>query len=189
MERCPCCNARLSGAVLCPRCKANLGAVINSEKAAQYWLSKAIQNWQESKTEQSFEALDLSLHLKKTRLALVFRDFLIQQQCQDILELLAQKKVVPAKQQLYKIRNFLPYSELLQQLQLFTEYLLVKKSKTVQPSHPVIEFVTKQLENRENFLYRMWDIVTLSNDHPRKILKRQGSPSFLPTKVTPSDLT
>ncbi len=132
MERCPCCNARLAGAVLCPRCKANLKAVINSEKAAHYWLSKSMQNWQESKTEQCLDALGLSLHLKKTKLALVFREFLICQQCRDLLELLALQQVLPAKQQLYRIRNLLPHSELLQQLQTFTEYLLVDKPEKIQ---------------------------------------------------------
>ena len=129
MERCPCCNARLGTATLCPRCKADLNTVICSEKAAQYWLSKAIQNLQESKTEQSIDALGVSLRLKKTELALVFRDFLIRQQCQNILDLLAQKQVLPAKQQLYKMRNLLPHSKLLQQLHTFTDYLLVNNQE------------------------------------------------------------
>jgi hypothetical protein len=127
MERCLCCNARLGDAALCPRCKADLSVVINSEKAAHFWLSKTIHLWQENKTEQSLDALGLSLHLKKTKLALVFREFLIRQKSRDLLELLAQKQVLPAKQQLYKIRSLLPHSELLQQLQIFTEYLLVEK--------------------------------------------------------------
>ena len=129
MERCPCCNARLGETTLCPRCKADLSSVIGNEKAAQYWLSKAIQNLQESKTEQSIDALGVSLRLKKTELALVFRDFLIRQQCQNILDLLAQKQVLPAKQQLYKMRNLLPHSKLLQQLHTFTDYLLVNNQE------------------------------------------------------------
>lgn len=129
MERCPCCNARLGGSVLCPRCQADLGSVIGAEQAAQYWLSRAIQFWGEHEDEQSIGALDLSQHLKKTELAHVFRDFLIQQLCRDILEKLAQNQLPAAKQQLYRIRNLLPYSEKLQQLQMFTDYLLVKKQK------------------------------------------------------------
>jgi len=128
MERCPCCNARLREAVQCSRCKADLNAVINSEKAAQYWFSKAIQTWRDSNIEQSIDALDLSLRLKKSKLALVFRDFLIREQCQNILELLAQKQVLSAKHQLYEMRGLLSYSEQLQQLQKFTEYLLLEKS-------------------------------------------------------------
>lgn len=128
MERCLCCNARLGEATTCPRCKTNLNTVIGNEKAAQYWLIKAIQNWKANEIEQSIATLALSLSLKKTKLALVFREFLIQQQCQDLLELLAQKQVLTAKQQLYKIQKLLPHSKLLQQLLKFTEYLLVEKS-------------------------------------------------------------
>jgi hypothetical protein len=134
MERCPCCNARLSETILCPRCRADLNTVKGNEKAAQYWLSKAIQNLQESKTEQSINALDLSLRLKKTELALVFRDFLIHQQCQNILELLAQKRLLPAKQLLYKIHNLLPHSKSLQQLHIFTDYLLANNQENKWPS-------------------------------------------------------
>jgi len=129
MERCICCNARLGGVALCPRCNADLSGVINSEKAALYWLSKAIQNWQENKIEQSLDALGLSLHLKKTKLAIIFREYLIRQKSRDLLELLAQKQVLPAKQQLYKIRNLLPYSKQLQQLHTFTDYLLTKNQE------------------------------------------------------------
>jgi hypothetical protein len=142
MERCPCCNARLGETILCPRCKADLNTVIGNEKAAQYWLSKAIQNLQESKTEQSIDALGLSLGLKKTELALLFRDFLIRQQCQDVLDLLAQKQLLPAKQQLYKMRNLVPHSKQLQQLHTFTDYLLAKPQENKWPSSLV------QISNR-----------------------------------------
>jgi len=147
MERCPCCNARLGEALVCSRCKADLRTVISTENASQYWLSKAIQNWQVSKTEQSLDALNLSLHLKKTGLALVFHDFLIRQQCQDLLELLAQKQLQPAKQQLYKIRNLLPYSKQLQQLHTFTDYLLANnqenkwQSRLIQVSNRFFEAI------------------------------------------------
>jgi hypothetical protein len=127
MERCPCCNARLGGVVRCPRCKADLGSVIGTEQAAQYWLSRAIKFWGENEDEQSIGALEVSQHLKKSELAHIFRDFLIQQLCQDVLEKLAQNQLLVAKLQLYRIRNLLPYSKQLQELQLFTDYLLVKQ--------------------------------------------------------------
>jgi methylphosphotriester-DNA--protein-cysteine methyltransferase len=129
MERCPCCKARLGGATLCPRCQADLSKVIGAEQSAQYWLSKAIQHWEENEDEQSLSALELSLRLKITKLALVFRDFLIHQQCRGILDLLAQKKLLPAQQRLYRVRKLLPYSKLLQQLHSFTDYLLAKNQE------------------------------------------------------------
>jgi hypothetical protein len=126
MERCPCCNARLGGAARCPRCQADLSHMMAAEQAARFWLAKAIQYWQDNEAGQSVSALELSLRLKKTGLALVFRDFLIRQQCQDVLDLLAQKQLLPAKQRLYSLRNWLPHSQLLQQLNAFTDYLLVQ---------------------------------------------------------------
>ncbi len=126
MERCLCCNARLGEAVTCPRCQADLGLVISSEKAAQFWLSKAIEYWLDNEAGKSIAALGLSIQLKKTKLAVVLRGFLIQQFSQDILELLIQKQVTQAKQQFYRIRYLLPHSDQLQQLQKFTEYLWIK---------------------------------------------------------------
>jgi hypothetical protein len=126
MERCPCCNARLGGATRCSRCQADLGNIITAEQSARFWLDKAIQYWQDNETGQSVSALALSLRLKKTGLALVFRDFLIHQQCREILALLAQKQLLPAKQRLYSMRNLFPYSQLLQQLNSFTDHLLVQ---------------------------------------------------------------
>lgn len=129
MERCPCCRARLSGAKICPRCQADLAKIMAAEKSARFWLSKAILHWQENAVEQCLAALERSLRLKKIRLALVFRDYLIHQQCRIILDLLAQKQLLPAKLQLYKARNLLPHSDLLQQLQSFTDYLWVNSQE------------------------------------------------------------
>ncbi|MDD5579921.1 MAG: hypothetical protein PHY16_11665 [Methylobacter sp.] len=129
MERCPCCKARLGGAILCPRCQADLSKVFGAEQSAQYWLAKAIRFWEEDETEQSLKALELSLRFKKTRLAFVFRDFLIHQQCRVILDLLTQKQWLPAKQWFYSLRLLLPHSKLLQQMHAFTDYLLVKNQE------------------------------------------------------------
>lgn len=148
MQRCPCCNARLRDAVLCPRCRADLSAVIGTEKSAELWLSKAIQYRNDSNVEQCLDALFLSIRLKKTSLAKNLRDFLIQQFSQDVLDLLEQKKIIPAKQQLYKIRRLFPYSEQLQQLNDFADYLLVNRQE--QPSlsdwaeehlNPILKFI------------------------------------------------
>jgi hypothetical protein len=126
MERCPCCNARLGGAAQCPRCQADLGNIMAAEQSARFWLAKAIRHWQDNEAGQSASAVVLSLRLKKTGLALVFRDFLIRQQCREILALLAQKQLLLAKQRLYSVRNLFPHSQLLQQLNSFTDHLLVQ---------------------------------------------------------------
>jgi len=106
-----------------------LGAIINAEQSARFWLSKAIHYCLESKTEQSIAALKLSLCLKKTRMAEVFRDFLIQRHCRSILDLLAKKQLLPAKQKLYKVRELLPHSKQLRKLDSFTDFLLLKNQQ------------------------------------------------------------
>ncbi|PKM10792.1 MAG: hypothetical protein CVV13_11655 [Gammaproteobacteria bacterium HGW-Gammaproteobacteria-3] len=124
MQQCPCCKARLSGDSHCRRCRADLTAVFAAEQAARYWLARAIHNWADNNIEPCLDALNLSLHLKQTPLALVFREFLIDRCSRSLLTLLAQKKLLAAKQQLYNARRLLPYSEFLRQLLAFTDYLL-----------------------------------------------------------------
>ena len=131
MERCPCCNARLKEAVICPRCRADLSAVIGSEQAAEQYLTKAIQYWAQKEAEQSIAALMAALSLKKTRLTLLFRDYLIQQFYLDVLELLTQKHLLSANQHLYCARQLLSFSPQLQQLRTFTDYLLAKHHEQI----------------------------------------------------------
>jgi len=126
--RCPCCRARLRGAVQCPRCRADLSALFKVWQAASFYLAKAIQDWQAGRYEQSLVALEQSMKLHKTELALSFRDFLVHQQCQAVLALLADKQLWKARQQLYRGRRLLPCSELLQQLQLFIDDLLFQET-------------------------------------------------------------
>ena len=126
MQRCPCCKARLSGATVCPRCRADLGNALAAEQAACFWLAKAIYLWRENQTAQSLNALEHSLSLKTTPLALALRDFFLDRFCQDILGLLAQKQVLAAKRKLYGLRHSLPGNELLCQLNAFTDYLSLR---------------------------------------------------------------
>lgn len=126
MKRCPCCTARLGEATLCPRCHAELGNTMNAEQAARHWFTKAIKCYTDNEIEQGLSALERSLHLKKTKLALIFRDFLIEQQCRIILELLAARQLLPASQRFYQLRLLMPHSQQMQQLRSFTDYLLVK---------------------------------------------------------------
>lgn len=127
MERCPCCHARLNALDVCPRCHADLTVLNNTEQMAQLWLNKAIQYWLNYKIERSLAALDLSLHLKNTRMGFVFQAFIIQQQCEKMLELLAQKKPLLAKQLLFQLRHLIPINQQLQQLSLFADYLTIQK--------------------------------------------------------------
>ena len=126
MERCPCCNARLAGALFCPRCQADLGSALGSEKLARHWLTKALQFWLAREPQMTILALTQSIHLKQTPLALVFRDFIIGQQCQNMLGLLAKKEYTEAKASLSMLCDLNPHNKFLRKLYGFTKYLLVK---------------------------------------------------------------
>jgi len=134
MERCPCCNARLKEKLICPRCQADLSALIAAGQVAEQSLAKAIQHWENKQGEQSIAALMLALSLKKSSLALRFRGYLIQQYYREVLDLLARKQLLSANQQLYKARRLLPCSVELQQLRTFTDYLLAKHHEDFLPS-------------------------------------------------------
>ena len=135
MERCPCCNARLTGAQFCPRCQADLGSVLGSEQLARYWLNNAMQFWFAREPQMATLALTKSVNLKKTSSALVFRDFITRRQCQKVLALLAEKKCIKAEKLLSTLRDLNPDNEFIRQLHGFTEYLLTKD---------IIELTTQQ---------------------------------------------
>lgn len=135
MERCPCCNARLAGAVSCPRCQADLSGVLGSEHTARHWLNNAMQFWFAHEPQMAILALTKSINLKQTPSALVFRDFITRRQCQKVLALLAEKKCREAEKLLSMLRSLNPNNEFIRQLYGFTEYLLAKD---------IIEISTRQ---------------------------------------------
>jgi len=128
MVRCPCCNARLQQAIVCPRCRAELIKLMSAEKSAELWLSMAMQLLLANQVEKSCIAIKKSLRLKTTKTAIVFCEFLIDQQSKLVLELLLKAQVLSAKKTLYQVRLLNPQSRRLQQLADFTDYLLLKES-------------------------------------------------------------
>ena len=128
MERCPCCNARLTGAVRCPRCQADLDNVLGSEHWARHWLSNAVRFWFAHEPQVAILALTKSINLKQVSSALVFRDFITLKQGQKVLVLLAEKKYTEAKALLGLLRNLNPNNEFIRQLCRFTDYLLAKEA-------------------------------------------------------------
>ena len=126
MERCPCCNARLTGSQFCPRCQADLGSVLGSEQLARYWLSNALQYWLARNPQMAILALTKSISLKQSPLALIFRDFMIRQQYPNVLDLLEKKAFAEAKELLLYLRALNPHNKFLRQLYGFARYLSVK---------------------------------------------------------------
>jgi hypothetical protein len=135
MDRCPCCNARLTEAVFCPRCQADLSSVLGSEQMARHWLNNALQFWVMRESQMAILALTKSVNLKKIPAALVFRDFIIRQQCQNVLRLLTNKDYAKAKEALLLLRNLNPDNQFIIQLHGFTQYLLTNTSGKI--IHPV----------------------------------------------------
>jgi len=132
MQRCPCCNARLRERVVCARCRADLSVLANVNQAAKLCLFEAIHYYLAKNLEQSITAINHSLVLKKTETALAFREFIATQQSEEILDLLAQKKLLQARQRLYSIRMLFPFSQQLQQIDVFSDYMLVKNPEVFQ---------------------------------------------------------
>jgi hypothetical protein len=128
MERCPCCKARLPKTSLCNRCGTDLSLSFAAEQAAKTLLAKAINLALAGQTLPSLDALQQSLLLDATPLGLRLLEFLIAKQYQQILELLAQKQIVMAKQQLHALKTRQPQNELLEQLQGFSDYLLMQQN-------------------------------------------------------------
>ncbi len=127
MERCPVCQARIRNLETCPRCKADLKTIIQSEENAKYWLAKTIQYLHNNEIESAINALENSLWINKTPLGIMLRQFLIQQQIRKILKLLQQKNLTAAKKQMYLIRYLVPYSSQLEQLRDFLDYLQTRQ--------------------------------------------------------------
>lgn len=172
MERCPGCSARIREAVTCPRCRADLSLLISAEQESQFWLTKAINFYSKNKTEQSVGALCVSLGLKKTRTALVFRDFLIQRQCRNVLDLLVKKKLLAAKHQLYHVRQLIPKSNQLQKLQGFTDYLFAKNQEQLNLVLNVSSETKSQLR-KSSFQSKFSNIVTQVS-HLYKMFEKPG---------------
>jgi hypothetical protein len=126
MERCPCCNARLTGAQSCPRCQADLVSVIGSEQLARHWLSRTLKFWLAGEPQLAILALTKSINVKQTPFALVFRDFIIRQQSQNVIGLLEEQKYTEAKESLSLLLHLNPHNKFLKQLSGFTKYLWVK---------------------------------------------------------------
>lgn len=135
MERCPCCNARLSGVMTCPRCQADLGGIIGSEQLAQRYLQNAMEYWFADNPQLAIPALTKSINFKQTPSALVFRDFITRQQCRKAMALLANKQQAEAEKLLSLLLKLNPDNEFLKQLYAFTDYLLTKD---------IVELATRQ---------------------------------------------
>lgn len=126
MQRCPCCNARLSAEPVCPRCGADLGRALRCEHLAKLWLSVSIQTLNAGQTTIAVAAIERSLSFKQTQAARLFRDFLVQHQYQALYEHLAQKQWQDARQTIAGLHVLLGDNEALSRFLALIEHLSTK---------------------------------------------------------------
>ena len=131
MQRCPCCKARLSsGDTRCPRCAADLSQVVLCGQLARQWLSASVQFLSDREPEFAIHALKRSLAYQYTPTALIFRDFLLQKQYQDVFDLLAQEKWQPARQRLSLLCGLQSDDQGFRKLQGFIDFVALKNRES-----------------------------------------------------------
>jgi hypothetical protein len=105
-----------------------LGSVINSEQLAEFCLHHALDFWFADQPQLAMHSLSIALRLKRTTIAQVLRDFIVQKQTQQAFALLLAKRNIEAKQMLYLLHELHPRNKLVKQLQAFTDSLLTDKA-------------------------------------------------------------
>lgn len=123
MQRCPCCNARLTAASLCPRCGAELDRAMRCESLANLWLSVSLQTLDADQADIAVAAVRRSLSFKQTQAARLFRNFLAQHQYQALYRCLAQSQWQEARQTLARLRVLQGDSEALRRFLELIEHL------------------------------------------------------------------
>lgn len=135
MQRCPCCNARLSSTPRCPRCGAELDRVLDCENLAKLWLRLAMQALNAGHIYLAVTAGQRSLSFKETQAAKLFRDFLVKHQFQTLYESLAQKHWHHARQNLTCLRALRVDNETLSRFQALIDYLSVESGSICTVDH------------------------------------------------------
>lgn len=126
MQRCPCCNARLSAEPLCPRCGADLSRALGCEHLAKLWLSASLQTLTAGQPDIAVAAIERSLSFKQTQAARLFRDFLVQHQYRALYEYLAQKQWQDARQTIAGLHVLQGDNESLSRFLALLEHLSAK---------------------------------------------------------------
>jgi hypothetical protein len=132
MQRCPCCNARLSGDSRCSRCGADLSRVSSCERLAAEWLSTAWRMMGADKPDIAVQAINRSLSFKQTQAAQVFRQFLAHHQYRALYECLAQQHWQNARQTLAVLRALHGDNETLSRFQDLIDFLSAGDAGSVQ---------------------------------------------------------
>ena len=130
MQRCSCCNARLNGASLCPRCGADFGRALHCEHMANRWLSVCLQTLAEDHQDLAVAAVRRSLSFKHTPAARMMRDFLIHHQYQSLFDQISRKHWQEAQQSLIRLQRLGGESDALHRFSAMIEHLSSESSHT-----------------------------------------------------------
>jgi hypothetical protein len=76
MERCPICKARIKENTTCNRCGTDLSKLLTIESQAAHLCDQAIKLLATNQIDQAQRAVEQSLHLKNTQLALALLGFI-----------------------------------------------------------------------------------------------------------------
>lgn len=129
MKRCPCCNARLSDAPLCPRCGADLSRVLRCEQLAKQWLGLSIQTLEAGHATIAAHAVKRSLSYRQTPEARAFRGFIIRHQYTTLYDCLARQDLQNARQTIVGLSVSQGENEALRRFQELIDHLSARSDK------------------------------------------------------------
>ena len=130
MERCPCCNARLSGAVICPRCQSQLSHVVSSGLRANFLLEQAMTLWFAGEVDLAVLTLTKAISYQNSMHIRIFCHYVMRYYRRKIFILLEQGQYAQAQDCLQLLRGLQPNQSFLLQLQGFISYLQNKQHTT-----------------------------------------------------------
>lgn len=133
MKRCPCCNARLSSAPLCPRCGADLSRVLRCEQLAKQWLALSLQTLEAGHATIAAHAINRSLSYRQTPEARIFREFLIRHQYSALYDSLARQDWPSARQAISNLHVLQGDNEALSRFQEFIDHLSARSTNHSEP--------------------------------------------------------
>ncbi len=127
MQRCLVCNARLKSEI-CRRCHADYRLLFQCELAADFYRNQSIQACLQQDNLQALKWIELAINLSSSRAMLQFRQLLLKQETEHLVDLLSNQHYWQAKRRLFALQAFWIYSSKLECLNRFTDYLLIKYS-------------------------------------------------------------
>ena len=123
MQRCSCCNARLSTSPICSRCGADLSKAMRCESLAKRWLALSVQSLNVGQADIAVSAINRALSYQQSKIEQLFKNFLVQHQYQALYKHIAQQQWQEARQTLLRLQALLGDNESLRRFHELIEHL------------------------------------------------------------------